>query len=422
LQAATLWNYIYTPAEYGPFLPVSRSWTFVHNPVNTDWAYVIFDWDNIFASYMTSQDVTSKAIAYSNLIQVIRSRTSRGFVPNYSAGGGKSVDRTEPPIGAKVLLEIYGKYKDEWLVSLLFDDLLKWNDWFVSSRTLGPLGIVSLGSDTIDGYDDSSAGTMQGARYESGLDNSPMYDGTFFNKTVIGDGAFSVGQMEMYDVGMASMFVQEAESLATLATMLGRDAEATKLRARAAAQRKLIAANLWDSEGGIFTNRFWNGSFYRRISPTSFYSMMATAATDAQAEAMVTGWLLSPDHFCVAPNGDFAGNSDDCYWGLPSIQKADPAFPPLGYWRGYVWGPMAQLTYWSLQYYDHVPAVRSGRKALCKQMTAMMLSQWQTHRHICENFSPHKTADDHGGDCSGTKFYHWGALTGLITLIEEGYY
>jgi len=43
-------------------------------------------------------------------------------------------------------------------------------------------------------------------------------------------------------------------------------------------------------------------------------------------------------------------------------------------------------------------------------------------RSICENYSPHKTADDHHGDCSGTKFYHWGALTGMITLIEEGYY
>ena len=76
----------------------------------------------------------------------------------------------------------------------------------------------------------------------------------------------------------------------------------------------------------------------------------------------------------------------------------------------------------SLQAYDHVSIVRTGRKALCKQMTSLLLSQWRQHRHICENFSPHKTADDHGGDCSGTKFYHWGALTGMITLVEEGYY
>jgi hypothetical protein len=140
------------------------------------------------------------------------------------------------------------------------------------------------------------------------------------------------------------------------------------------------------------------------------------------AAPLGTDWLLSPEHFCVAKDGDFQGNADACYWGLPSIQRADPAFPPLGYWRGYIWGPMAQLTYWSLQAYDHVPAVRQGRKALCKQMTALMLSQWRQHRHICENYSPHRTADDHQGDCSGTKFYHWGALNGMISLVEAGYY
>jgi hypothetical protein len=415
-----MWNYIYTPAEYGPFMPVSRSWDFVKGAHGSDWGYVIFDWDNIFATYMTS--LSSKEIAYSNFIQVIRSKTAMGFVPNYSAGGTKSIDRTEPPIGAKVMLELYNKFKDLWLVDLLYDDLLAWNNWFVSERMLGPLGIVSLGSDNIDGYTDASAGLMQGARYESGLDNSPMYDGDFFKANLTSHGSYSVGQMTMYDVGMASMFVAEADALTILATTLGRADDAAMLKARADSQRALIGKHMWDDKQGIYTNLFWNGTFNRRVSPTSFYSMMAKAATDDQAGAMVTNWLQSPEHFCIAPQGDFAGNSDECYWGLPSIEASDPAFPKLGYWRGYVWGPMAQLTFWSLQEYDHVPEVRSGRKALCKQMTALMLSQWQGHRHICENFSPHKTADDHGGDCSGTKFYHWGALTGMITLVEEGYY
>ena len=83
---------------------------------------------------------------------------------------------------------------------------------------------------------------------------------------------------------------------------------------------------------------------------------------------------------------------------------------------------MAQLTYWSLQNYDHVLAVRKGRKALVKQMGALMMSQWNGHRHICENYNPHKDADTSGGDCAGTKFYHWGALTGLIGMIEDGLY
>jgi len=171
-------------------------------------------------------------------------------------------------------------------------------------------------------------------------------------------------------VGFASMFVQEAESLATLAGILGRTADVTKMKARAAQQRALIQKNLWDDKGGIYTNKFWNGTFYRRISPTSFYSMLAGAATDDQATQMVNNWLHSPEHFCIAKDGDFKGNKDTCYWGLPSIEASDPAFPPLGYWRGYVWGPMAQLTYWSLanKNYAKNEAVNSGRKALTKQV------------------------------------------------------
>lgn len=135
---------------------------------------------------------------------------------------------------------------------------------------------------------------------------------------------------------------------------------------------------------------------------------------------MAEKWLLNSSRFCVAPNGDFAGLEDTCYWGLPSIEASDPAYPALGYWRGYIWGPMAQLTFWSLQNYDHVPQVRSARKAMCKQLSGLMMSQWEQHRHICENYNPHKDADTTEGDCSGTRFYHWGALTGLIGLMEDG--
>ena len=61
-------------------------------------------------------------------------------------------------------------------------------------------------------------------------------------------------------------------------------------RERAASMRALIAANLWDEQGQIFTNKFANGSFYRRISPTSFYALLANASTDTQAEQMMEHW------------------------------------------------------------------------------------------------------------------------------------
>ena len=89
-----------------------------------------------------------------------------------------------------------------------------------------------------------------------------------------------------------------------------------------------------------------------------------------------------------------------------------------------MWGPLAQLVYWSLK---EAPASSQGqqtnfslaRKALCTQMETLMMSQWNANRHICENYHPSL----HGSkDCTGTKFYHWGALMGLIGMMEDGFW
>ena len=53
-----------------------------------------------------------------------------------------------------------------------------------------------------------------------------------------------------YDVGFASMVAMEAEALAELAPLAGRAEAVARLRARAATQRGLIAAHLWDAQGG----------------------------------------------------------------------------------------------------------------------------------------------------------------------------
>merc|ERR1711972_691486 len=153
--------------------------------------------------------------------------------------------------------------------------------------------------------------------------------------------------------------------------------EVALLQQRADEMRSLIAANLWDDKSGNYANRFPNGTFNRRLSPTSFYAMHAKAPSSAQVERMANEWLFNPNKFCVTPQGNFEGNSDDCYWGLPSITRDDPAYPAQGYWRGYVWGPMAMLTYWGLKEYDEIPVARAARQGLSKQMNALMLSQWR---------------------------------------------
>ena len=277
-----------------------------------------------------------------------------------------------------------------WIVELLFDDLMDWNTWFVEERTLGPLNMTCLGS---------IEGDMQDARYESGLDNSPMYDVpgctngtcgpwkcTTANKPTCLN--FEHDKMQLYDVGMASMHTMDCQALHALALAIGRTSEAAVLLERATTMQALIEAHLWDEASGIYVNRaptgqYGTGDFYPRVSPTSFYALQTSGATDKRVDTMMTQWMMNPKRFCVSPTGDSAGNSDVCYHGLPSIEASDPAFPRLGYWRGYVWGPMAQLTYWGLENYDHVPSARTARKALVSQMDSMMLDQWRMNGCKC---------------------------------------
>ena len=110
---------------------------------NDDWAYVIFgtsqnplvlrvfqfcqrnalraDWDNTFASMMLSFD--SADLGFSALIQLVKSKTADGFIPNWATPQHKRT-WSQPPIASRVLHEMHQKHNNaSWVVELLFDDL-----------------------------------------------------------------------------------------------------------------------------------------------------------------------------------------------------------------------------------------------------------------------------------------------------------
>ncbi len=85
----------------------------------------------------------------------------------------------------------------------------------------------------------------------------------------------------------------------------------------------LTLNELWDDSMNIFVNKFSrNNTFYPRISPTSFYPLMSGEVSVKQVEMMVNNYLLSPDYFCISSIFPL-NQSNDCYWGLPSISHND---------------------------------------------------------------------------------------------------
>ena len=204
-----------------------------------------------------------------------------------------------------------------------FDQLFGWHDWAWQRRRLSPLGLIAPGSDPIVPLVDPSdwgANTMQGARWETGMDNSPMYDGpdgSSDNKT--GPVIFNTTshKMQLYDVGMSANLASDSLALAKLGDVWCAVAASTcsadtrskiaTLRERAGTLTGLMQTHLWNNGAKAFVNKLPAGpayklstdTFYERISPTSFYPLMTGVPTVEQADATVTTQLLNPRKFCV---------------------------------------------------------------------------------------------------------------------------
>lgn len=386
IQTTLGWDTIYEPEKGRVISPVSRVWS-------VNWGgYVLFDWDTFFAATMAG--IGDKDLAYANALETLREETPQGFVPNYArAGNWKSTDRSEPPVGAITVLGLYRKFHDRWFIEDAFEPLLKWNRWWDGHRQMQDY--IVLGSDPQNepvNADDASRGTWQGAVYESGLDNSPMYDGTFYNK--------QTHLLEYADVGMTSLYIADCDALAEMADALGKTAEAKELKDRAARYRAKLQT-LWDEKSGIFLNKdLHTGEFNRRLSPTNFYPLLAKAATPEQAKTMIEKHLINPEEF----------------WGeyvIPSIERDDPAFKDQNYWRGRIWGPMNYLVYLGLLNYEDADA----RKQFAQKSYDLFLKEWREKGHVHENYNAITgTGDD---VTSSDRFYHWGALLGYVEYLEQ---
>ena len=265
---------------------------------------------------MASVEARSLDISYSNLIQIVLSRTMEGFVPNFASGLHVSYDRTEPQIGAYVTLQIYKKWGDAWVVDIVLPALEAWNDWVWEHRRgegafAGPDGhadLVVLGSDPNSAPKpfDGGSNTLQDARFESGLDNSPMYDGIDDSSDGAGPVRFDdrvTHHMELYDVGMTGLYLSDTRALIELATERNNPTLAARLQTRFDRVSAAITSKLWNTNGGptgegVFANVLFNGSFYERNSPTALFPLISGVATPAQAASLVA-FAASPLGLCM---------------------------------------------------------------------------------------------------------------------------
>lgn len=386
IMTCMAWDTIYEPENDTVCSPVSRLW-------NIGWGgYVLFCWDTYFASLLSAVD--NKELAYANAIAITRQATEAGFVPNFgAANNNKSRDRSQPPAGSHAALELYRKFGEKWFLQEIYDALLTWNRWWTGSRFTDK-NTLCWGSDPYEPFADAyfertHVNDLQGAAWESGLDNSPMYDDVPY------DGEKHMMCLE--DVGLTALYIMDCEALAKIAEILEKPEDQKELSVRAEKVKQGLET-LWDEETGIYQNRRTDtGEFYRRISATNFYSLFSDKVPAEHVRRMID------EHFY----------NENEFWGeymIPTIARNDPAYPDQEYWRGRIWAPTNYLAYAAMK---HAGLTKECR-CLAEKSENLFLKEWRENGHVHENYNG--TTGEGCDVSSSDRFYHWGALLALIGM------
>jgi hypothetical protein len=380
------WNTLYVPSVDLEFPSISRSWA------KRFGGWVVGEWDCFFGSLLTNVEDTAQTSASTRAI--LLSQSSNGVVPNFASGAGTSPDRSQPPVGSYVVWKNYQRNQDKEILQWAYPRLKRWHEWWFSNRGDGQPwrdgnrnGLLEWGSDKGSTFSGGGRGYLQGAKWESGMDDSPMYDDVLYDSHTY--------TMNLDDVGLNSLYALDSECLAKIAEILGKEDDKRRFTSDYERIKRAMQQQLWNEQDGIYENRYWDGHFSRRLSPTNFYPMLAGVATPEQAKRMVKEHLLSPKQF----------------WGqyvIPTISRDDAAFEDQFYWRGDIWGPTNYLVYEGLNRYgeDEV-ALQFADKGY-----DLFMDDWHVHQYTNEQYFAW------GGNAGGDKHYTWGALLCLIPIEQ----
>jgi hypothetical protein len=386
ISDSMFWNTLYAPSNGLIFPSISRQWA------RGNGGWVVGEWDCFFGSLLTSLEDKGQTAAA--IRAILLSQTETGVVPNIASGSGITPDRSQPPVGSYVVWKDYQRVQDRELLAWAYPRLKKWHEWWLHDRGDGQPwrggnrdGLLEWGSDRGAASSDGGRGFLQAAKWESGMDDSPMYDeATYDPKTYT---------MNLEDVGLNSLYTLDAECLEKIAVILGKDDDARQFATEYEHMKQLIREKLWNEPDGIYENRFWSGQFSKHLSPTNFYPLFAGIATPEQAKRMIEEHLLNTKEF----------------WGTyvaPTIARNDAAFPDQFYWRGDIWGPTNYMLYEGINRYgfDNV-ALEYAQKSY-----NLFMDDWKINQHDNEQYLAW------GGSGGGDTHYTWGALLCLVGLEQ----
>jgi len=412
------WATIYGREQKRSFVVDSRRWflpdswsLFGNSAVLTAWAAALED----------------KTLAEDTLKGILIERLPNGMVMN---GAGKVIstpDRSEDMYAAYVAWKIYQKWGDKKFLTEMYPLIKGWHEWWFADRGDGQPwrdgnkdGLLELGSnmspfDTPQSPPESEEYGIhhQGAMWESGYDDSPMW-GYYVNGLSVHPEPYRGDPKVKYvfrtatlnaDITLTNaLFALSADMMMRIAHELGNARDEAHFKQQYDQIKKRINEVLWDEKTGMYLNRVWaeqGGEFSYRKSPVMFYMMAAGIPSPEQAHRLVYEHLLNPKEF----------------WGenvLPTISRDDPAYPEQYYWRGTIWPPMNYFTYEGLTRYGYDDIAAK----LADKTFRLVKRNWDATGALWENYNSITGEGNSHGAGGSTKHYSWSAALPLLAIMD----
>lgn len=380
------------------YVTVNRSWVEMIGKVfdieeGLGQGPLIFNWDTSLSALLAS--LFDPALARRCVYSVLQTQRPDGMIPQLRINGMVN-QRSNPPVLPLCVWKIYLRHGGLDFLGQVYEPLCRWMEWFEENRK-NRYGLYAWGArpGTVEERAFMPSSGKISAAYESGLDDSPMWEELEWDD--------ENSCLAASCVDLSSLMAISYSVLGLMAGELG-DRQTSEIFAKKSEEiSSRMDELLYDSRSCVYKNRKHDGGLARFITPASFYPLILGLADSRTTGAVINYGLLNRD-LCW---GDFP---------LSSIAKNYWGYNPDGdYWRGRIWPPLNYLVYQGLRTHSHSAAHRLARVS-----ARLFAREFWAENHVHENYSALTGwgEPEEGTYARSCPFYTWGGLMALM-YVEE---
>lgn len=342
-------------------------------------------WDSVFHSL--GMNHLAPRLAWDFLASVLDTQCADGRIPLMTCPDGRQSVFTQPPLLAWGVWRNHLALGDRSTLARALPALEAYLDWNCANRDVNANGLLEWRS-----HPDALCRCG-----ESGMDNSPRFDGG-----------------EPLDaVDFSVLAAHDMAHVARIADALGEAKKAREWSRRAAAISAAVHRDLWDEADGFYYDRTLEGRLTGIRAVSGFLPLLLDDLPPGRAERLLAA-LHDPAHFAVS-------------FPIPSLSVSDPSWS-TDMWRGATWLNLNYLVIEGLK--------RQGRADEAHRLAEASITQVrlaaEAHGVIfefydakglvppsrCHRKGPPADVFDLRGKVDAIRDYHWSAALTVCLMLE----